>query len=172
MLSLLFATVCSSIICYTKRTHYANFVVLSGMPHGSVLGLMLFSPLSPTPMFRRNRSNIRGHPIMTITYNQQNAMPLWCRFVSDCQEWAKWPLAASGARWMNRGGRHGRKRWLNWKEREREAAGEEWSSVVIPSSSAHSVDRVTWVSWLGRRLTVGRVWQPLAVLQQILDESI
>ena len=37
--------------------------------------------------------------------------------VLDCQEWAKRPLAASGARWTNRGGWHGRERRLNWKGR-------------------------------------------------------
>ena len=42
-------------------------------------------------------------------FRQQRAMTLRCWYVPDCQEWAKWPLAASGARWMNiKGGWNGR----------------------------------------------------------------
>jgi len=68
---------------------------------------------------------------------QQRAMPLrrWRRFVSDCQEWAKQPLAANKARWTNGGGLHGRKRRLSWKGR----GTWEGRRIVELSCSCHTV---------------------------------
>jgi len=48
--------------------------------------------------------------------------------MSDCQQWAKRPLAASGAQWKNGGGWHGHKRRLNWKGKRMN----EWMSLCSP----------------------------------------
>jgi len=86
---------------------------------------------------------------------KHRAVPIGRWYVLDCQEWAKRPLAASRAQWMNRGGWHGCKRRLNWKGRGtwggRRRVELSCHSVVV-GSLGRSCDVL-----LGGRLTVGRV---------------
>jgi len=83
-----------------------------------------------------------------ICCRQHRAMLIGHWYMLDCQEWEKRPLAASGARWTNRGGWRGRKSRLNWKGKGTWGR-EEWSSVVIAS---------TWLfgSSVWRESAVGR----------------
>ena len=98
---------------------------------------------------------------ISILNNDRFFPPTWlvagsiapCRSgVLDCQEWAKRPLAASGARWTNRGGWRGHKGSLIGREGERGEAGSFRSVVVGSFGRSCDVSQL-----LGGWLTAGRV---------------
>jgi len=100
--------------------------------------------------------------VLQCCRRQQRGMPLWHRFVSDCQEWAKRPLAASGAQWRNREGWHGRISRLNWKER---GTWGDRRRAQFSQLSYHHRRLFRWIVW--RKAAVGRAADCLTGMLQL-----
>jgi len=127
---------------YRKLRHSCGDILYSSV--SSTPSLSVHSSDSLTFVVRTSNWCEAGSSMSTTSTYSHWRQHHNCRFVSDCQEWAKQPLAAIGAWWGMEASMDAKGGWIG-REGECVEAEEEWSPVILPSSSTLSVNHVPWL---------------------------